>query len=44
LVRLIRRDAFTVDEADAVPGRWIEGSGYFSPVESVREVLPDDRD
>lgn len=43
LVRLVRQDAFTVDEADAVLERWIEGSGYFSPVESVRELLPDDQ-
>jgi predicted nucleic acid-binding protein len=43
LIRLVRRDAFTVDEADAVLERWIEASRYFSPVESVRELLPDDQ-
>ena len=43
LIRLVRRDAFTVDEADAVLERWIEGSRYFSPVESVRELLPRDQ-
>lgn len=42
LVRLVRYEKFTVNEADAVLRRWIEGGGYFSPVESVREVLPDD--
>ena len=29
LVRLIRRDVFTVDEADDVLSRWIEGSGLL---------------
>lgn len=42
LVRLVRRGEFTIDEADAILRRWIEGSGYFSPVGSVREVLPND--
>ena len=42
LVRLVRQGVLTVDEADTVLRRWIEKSNYFSPVESVREVLPDD--
>jgi len=42
LARLVRREVLTVAEADDVLRRWIEGSDYFSPVESVRDVLPDD--
>lgn len=39
LVRLVLRDELSVSEADTILERWITGTRYRSPVESVREVL-----
>jgi len=39
LVRAIEQDWLTVNEADEKLARWIDESGYHSPVASITDIL-----
>ncbi len=42
LARGVDRGAFSLEQADAWLDTLVEDTGYYSPVESIAEVLPDD--
>jgi len=42
LARGVDRGAFSLEQADAWLDALVEDTGYYSPVESIAEVLPDD--
>ncbi|WP_433626328.1 hypothetical protein [Halomicrococcus sp. NG-SE-24] len=42
LIGILARDAFSLEQADEWLTTLVEDTGYYSPVESITEVLPDD--
>ena len=42
LARGVDRDAFSLEQADVWLDALVEETGYYSPVDSIAEVLPDD--
>ncbi|MCU4801124.1 hypothetical protein OB920_12155 [Halobacteria archaeon HArc-gm2] len=42
LVRGIVTDSLSIERAEQWFQTWVEERGYYAPVESVREALPDE--
>lgn len=41
LLRLVRQETLTADEADAILHRWMSAFQYRSPVETIHDILDD---